>query len=123
LVEEKNVKIVVLAILALATFTGIVDAQECSSRQTTQDIVECTDGQTKAWDRKLNASYQTLMQAQSDEQRTRLRTAQRLWIQYRQANCDFYRGGDGSISRIEAAACMFKMTKGRALELEHGEMP
>lgn len=116
-------KIMMVLIVAFMGFTGAANAQECSRRQTTQGIVECTDVQTRAWDKKLNTAYQALVQSQSDEQRDRLRSAQRLWIQYRDANCGFYAGGGGSISRIEAADCMFKMTRGRAQELARGGPP
>ena len=67
--------------------------------------------------------HQAQMQAQEGAQRTRLLNAQRLWIQYRDANCGFYAGADGSLSRIQAADCMFKMTRGRTQELESGELP
>jgi uncharacterized protein YecT (DUF1311 family) len=103
--------------------TAMASADECSRDQTTQDIVECIDRQTRAWDKKLNEAYQAQMQAQQGAQRTRLLKAERLWIQYRDANCGFYAGGEGSISRIQAADCLFKMTRGRAQELESGELP
>jgi uncharacterized protein YecT (DUF1311 family) len=116
----KFVLFVSFIFLALA---GMAGAEECSRDRTTQEIVECTDRQTRAWDKKLNAAYQEQMQAQQGEQRKRLLNAQRLWIQYRDANCGFYRGADGSLSRILAADCMFKMTRGRTQELEGGEVP
>jgi uncharacterized protein YecT (DUF1311 family) len=116
-------KFALLVSFIFIALTGMASAQECSRNRTTQDIVECTDRQTRAWDKKLNAAYQAQMQAQEGEQRTRLLNAQRLWIQYRDANCGFYAAADGSLSRIQAADCMFKMTRGRAQELERGELP
>jgi uncharacterized protein YecT (DUF1311 family) len=47
-----------------------------------------------------------------------LREAQRLWAQYRDANCIYYSLGEGTIVRIDAGDCMYWMTKSRALELE-----
>ena len=97
--------------------------QECANLST-QGIVECVGIKTKAWDRKLNAAYQTLMTKQgSDAQRIGLRAAQRLWIQYRDANCGFYASGEGTISRVAAAECLRSMTEGRARELEEAGQP
>lgn len=103
-----------LALSISAVFPAVAD--DCSNG-TTADIVECLDKQTKAWDRKLNSSYQELMRVQTAKQRDKLRAAQRFWIQYRDANCAFYRGGEGSISRVEAAQCMLNLTESRAREL------
>jgi len=44
--------------------------------------------------------------------------AQRLWIQYRDANCLYYDLGEGTIARIEAGYCMKELTQTRAVELE-----
>ena len=38
----------------------------------------------------------------SRKQREQLRVAQRLWIQYRDANCLYYDLGEGTIARIDA---------------------
>jgi uncharacterized protein YecT (DUF1311 family) len=51
-------------------------------------------------------------------QRDQLQAAQRLWIQYRDANCMYYALGQGSISRINAAECLRRMTESRAKEFE-----
>jgi uncharacterized protein YecT (DUF1311 family) len=45
-------------------------------------------------------------------------TAQRLWIQFRDANCLYFDMGEGTIARIDAAECMRNMTETRAHELE-----
>ncbi len=44
--------------------------------------------------------------------------AQRLWIQYRDANCLYYGMGEGTIAGIDAGECMRNMTQARARELE-----
>jgi uncharacterized protein YecT (DUF1311 family) len=53
-----------------------------------------------------------------EKQREQLRSAQRLWIQYRDANCLYYGLGEGTIARIDAGECVRNMTKARAEELE-----
>ena len=86
----------------------------------TLQLIECIDGKTKPWDRRLNAAYQQALKDANPGQRDQLRAAQRLWVQYRDANCDYYSLGEGSLSRVEAAVCLFRMTKSRAEELETG---
>ena len=49
---------------------------------------------------------------------TRRSAAQRLWVQYRDANCAFYGVQDGSIRQVQAAECIRSMTEDRAHELE-----
>ena len=49
---------------------------------------------------------------------TRRLAAQRLWVQYRDANCAFYGVQDGSIRQVQAAECIRSMTEDRAYELE-----
>jgi len=67
----------------------------------------------------MTIAYQEAMKnAASPAQHDQLRTAQRLWIQYRDANCLYYRMGEGTIAMIDAAECMHKMTEARARELE-----
>lgn len=84
----------------------------------TPEMVECLNAQAAAWDKRLNAAYKSALDAAQSKQREQLRTAQRLWLQYRDANCTYYFMGEGSIARVEAADCTRRMTKARALELE-----
>ena len=86
----------------------------------TSDIVECLVKATEPWDKRLNKAYQEALKDAQPEQREQLRKAQRLWVQYRDANCHYYALGEGSISRIAAADCGYRMTRSRAEELENG---
>jgi uncharacterized protein YecT (DUF1311 family) len=80
------------------------------------DMVKCLDAFTRQWDGRLNTAYQKALAF--DERKDALRTAQRLWVQYRDANCHYYAIGAGTISAIESAECMRSMTERRTLELE-----
>jgi len=85
----------------------------------TYEIVECLKAQTALWDKRMNAAYQqALKDAVSPQQAAQLRKAQRLWVQYRDANCLYYDLGEGTIARIETGYCTKDLTKTRALELE-----
>ena len=90
--------------------------QSCDG--STYEIVECLKVKTAQWNRRLNAAYKQALEDAQPKQREQLRAAQRLWVQYRDANCLYYDLGEGSIARIDAAECMRSMTQARARELE-----
>jgi uncharacterized protein YecT (DUF1311 family) len=87
----------------------------------TYQMVECFDKLTEQWDKRLNKAYQEALKDIKPEQGKQLRAAQRLWVQYRDANCLYYRLGEGSLARVDAAECFRTMTKRRALDLEGDE--
>jgi uncharacterized protein YecT (DUF1311 family) len=92
--------------------------QPCGEKTSTLEVVECVRAKTSVADQRLNAAYKAL-QAQIDTaQRQTLLAAQRLWVQYRDANCAFYGTQDGSIRQVQAAECLRSMTEDRARELE-----
>lgn len=93
---------------------------EPSCDGSTYQMVECLKARTAQWDKRMNAAYQqALKDAAGDKQREQLRTAQRLWIQYRDANCLYYDLGEGTIARLDAGECMRSVTETRARELEN----
>ena len=81
-------------------------------------MVECLKGKTAQWDKRMNIAYQKALKDAAGKQQEQLRAAQRLWIQYRDANCLYYGLGEGTIARIDAGECMRNMTQARAKELE-----
>lgn len=97
-------------------------ANTCNSKGTTVEIMVCLDARTKVWDARLNQAYQALTAMLKAEpapgQLDKLRAAQRLWLQYRNANCGFYDAEQGTIREIDAAECMHRMTQDRAIELQ-----
>ena len=88
----------------------------------TMQMVQCLAEATAKWDKRLNEAYREALNDKETpkEQREQLRKAQRLWLQFRDANCEYYALGEGSISRLNAGSCLFDMTKARAKELEAG---
>ena len=109
--------VAVLALVPAARATGEGDSEPSCDGNTFQ-MVECLKAKTAEWDKRLNAAYQKALQAAQSAQREPLRTAQRLWIQYRDANCLYYGMGEGTIARLDAGECMRSMTEARAKELE-----
>jgi uncharacterized protein YecT (DUF1311 family) len=91
-------------------------AQTCDGN--TFQMVECLKARTAQWDKRMGLAYQQALKDAGSQQHDQLRAAQRLWIQYRDANCLYYGLGEGTIARIDAGECMRSMTEARARELE-----
>lgn len=104
-----------LVTVAHAGDQGVPD-QSCDGN--TFQMVECLKGKTAQWDKRLNVAYQKALQDAEPAQRDPLRAAQRLWVQYRDANCLYYGLGEGTIARLDAGECMRSMTEARTRELE-----
>jgi uncharacterized protein YecT (DUF1311 family) len=113
-----------IAIVAMAAFLAPAakagDAgdpeQDCDG--STPEMVDCLAVKTARWDKRMAIAYQQAMKDAPSRQRDQLRAAQRLWIQYRDANCLYYGMGEGTIARIDAGECLRSMTEARARELE-----
>jgi uncharacterized protein YecT (DUF1311 family) len=107
----------VLALVSVAHAGDQGDPQQSCDGDTFQ-MVECLKAKTVQWDKRLNVAYQKALQDAVPAQREPLRAAQRVWIQYRDANCLYYGMGEGTIARLDAGECMRSMTEARAKELE-----
>ena len=107
----------VLALVSAAHAGDQGDPQQSCDGDTFQ-MVECLKAKTVQWDKRLNVAYQKAVQDAQPAQRDQLRAAQRLWIQYRDANCLYYGLGEGTIARLDAGECMRSMTEARAKEFE-----
>jgi uncharacterized protein YecT (DUF1311 family) len=106
-------------VIALAAPAFAADDSEKRCEGSTPEMVDCLMAQTAQWEKRLNAAYsQALKDAVDAKQAAQLREAQRLWVQFRDANCLYYDLGEGTIASIEAGYCMKDLTKTRALELE-----
>jgi uncharacterized protein YecT (DUF1311 family) len=112
--------IVIASIVALASAAHAGDQgdPDKSCDGNTFEMVECLKAQTAQWDKRMTVAYQQALKDAVPQQRDQLRAAQRLWIQYRDANCLYYGMGEGTIARIDAGECMRNMTQARARELE-----
>lgn len=115
--------LVAAALVGAAAFAFAGDRgdpdQPCDG--STYEMVECLKAKTAQWDKRMTIAYRHMLNAGEPKQREQLRVAQRLWIQYRDANCLYYGLGEGTIARIDAGDCMLRMTQTRAVELEGKE--
>jgi len=104
--------------LASAAYAGDQGEPEQSCDGNTFQMVECLKARTAQWDKRMTTAYQQAIKDAGEKQRKQLRSAQRLWIQYRDANCLYYGLGEGTIAPIDAGECVRNMTKARPEELE-----
>ena len=81
---------------------------------------DCYRAETERQDARLNKAYAGLMAQLSPSRKKQLREVQRLWIQYRDGNCNFRADPDAGTMTLDFAAyCLMKETALRANELEH----
>ena len=87
----------------------------------TVDLVECSLKKLAEADAELNKVYRQLTSRLGDKKwEMKLRAAQRAWIKYRDANCDYESefSGGGSAATFEYNFCLADMTVARAKELQ-----
>ena len=113
------IAIAAIAVLALPAHANDAGDPEQSCDGSTPEMVNCLAAKTAQWDKRMTIAYQKALKDAGPQQHDQLRTAQRLWIQYRDANCLYYDMGEGTIARVDAAECMRSMTEARARELEN----
>src|SRR5262245_35969331 len=83
----------------------------------TSEMLGCIGAEIKRQDAQLNENYMTLMSKLSKMRRGELQEAQRVWIKYRELNCNFY-GDEGSIAQVAINDCFLDVTTDRAMELK-----
>ena len=103
---------------AVSASAGDQGDPEPGCNGSTYEMVDCFKAKTAQWDKRLNTAYPKALSMAQPKQREQLRKAQRAWVAYRDANCLYWDLGEGTIARIQAGDCMYRMTKERAEELE-----
>lgn len=114
-------RLLLLGLMAvpLTSVAGMYDAEyEACHRLPLAGIFECVVQAGEKWDKQLNASYKDLIKRSYPWQNEALKKAQRLWIQYRDANCSFYAETGGSMGQMDSYECVRAMTKARTCELD-----
>lgn len=85
----------------------------------TVDMLDCIGAETKRQDTRLNNAYKDVMAQLSPPRKKQLQEAQRDWIRYRDANCNFYADPDGgTMASVSSNSCFMSATASRAKELE-----
>lgn len=89
------------------------------SEGVTVTMLECNGDEFDRQDARLNDNYKKLMSKLSRDQKKGLVEAERAWIKFRKANCDFYYDPNGgSAARLGSSSCWLTSTADRAKELE-----
>ena len=87
--------------------------------ENTAAIIACQTDELAVLDRTLNDAYKTALAGLPTDQRVKLRTAQRAWLDFRTRDCDVFYGKEtGTIASIEAGACMLTHTMRRIDDLK-----
>jgi uncharacterized protein YecT (DUF1311 family) len=109
------------AVAACAFFAGqAFAADECRDPQDQNTMNICAERDFQAADGELNKAYGELMKTLDDEGfKTKLKLAQRAWIQFRNTECTFETADNegGSIHPLVYAACETRLTKARTKQL------
>lgn len=89
------------------------------SNGVTVEMLNCIGAETQRQDVRLNQAYKEVMASLTPERKKQLQDAQRAWIKYRDANCDFYADPDGgTLATVSSNDCFMSATAARAKELE-----
>ena len=89
------------------------------SNGVTAEMLDCIGVETKRQDVRLNKAYKDVMASLTPARKKQLQEVQRVWIKYRDVNCNFYADPDGgTIATVNSNDCFMSATASRAKELE-----
>jgi uncharacterized protein YecT (DUF1311 family) len=98
---------------------GCLDSAE---NQTTVGMMDCGGRARESWDREMNKYYKLLMQQLNENEKAKLRAAQKKWLEYRDAEFEnagaIYYGMEGTMWRIVAVNTQMNLVRQRALDLQ-----
>ncbi|ROM76883.1 MULTISPECIES: lysozyme inhibitor LprI family protein [Pseudomonas] len=98
-------------------FISPAQADDCANAMTQGDMNQCSAQEYKAADKELNDLYKQITGRLKDnpEAKQMLVKAQRAWIAFRDAECDFSASGveGGSVYPLIYSTCMTTQTKTR----------
>lgn len=111
--------------LLLAASAGSSYALDCDKAFSTIDLNQCAAQATEKVERQLNATYQQTLKAVATMDdaagiKTKLVDAQRLWVKFREADCqaEYAKWQGGSIRNVMYSECMQDRAKQRIKQLE-----
>jgi len=95
------------------------DCIDKASQGATAEMFECSGEELDRQDARLDNTYKKLMSKLSPDRKKALLKAQRAWIKFREANCEYwFDPHGGTAARMNASGCLLTMTATRAKELE-----
>ena len=100
---------------------NLTDCLATGENQTTYGMIQCIDTAYAAWDVELNKYYKLLMTVLTEEEKEKLKTAQKAWITMRDADISFIglysENLEGSMYRVSANYHTMEIVRLRALQL------
>ncbi|MFC0399484.1 lysozyme inhibitor LprI family protein [Paraburkholderia rhizosphaerae] len=99
---------------ALFASHSVLAAQpDCANATDQATMTQCANSSLKASDAKLNQTFHALQAKVSKPGKDKLQKAQRAWITWRDAQCDFNTLGSsgGSIHTLAQASCLDDLTQ------------
>ncbi|MFK0384175.1 lysozyme inhibitor LprI family protein [Agrobacterium sp. NPDC090273] len=105
------------------------EALDCTAPQTQSAMTMCAGQDYNKADKELNAEYQKLRRVLAERDKAAdaagkgateaLVAAQRAWVAFRDANCDFhgFQARGGTMEPMLIASCLADMSRERATEL------
>ena len=107
-------------LIPLRLLAAQADAPDCSAPTTQADMNRCAYEDFLASNGEQAAVLMGLTQGLAAPDRQRLRTAQKAWIAWRTAQCEFESGGSsgGSARDLARWSCTAKLTRERTAALD-----
>jgi uncharacterized protein YecT (DUF1311 family) len=85
----------------------------------TYDMSACQSAEVVRLNGRLAAVLAKALAALPADQSKKLRTSQRLWVTFRQSDCEVFYGNEtGTIATINGGDCMISRTKDRIADLK-----
>lgn len=110
-----------LLVLAMPTFVAAQEGEEfCPNGRTQLDMNDCAGEELARADSLLNERYQQVLRTLEQHRVEPLRAAQRAWIRFRDAECEFQASevAGGSMEPMVQTLCVARISRKRAEELE-----
>ena len=110
-------KLLLASMLLLSSFAAF--SQDCSEAETTYDIKICLSKELDKHDADLNQQYKLCMKKLDKVAQNKLRAAQKAWISFRDADCEFQADENrgGTLEGVSNLSCLSSKTKTRADEI------
>ena len=110
---------VAAALVALLAGSAQAQQVDCKNALSQNDMNFCADQDFQKADKALNAAYRKVMADMDDATKTKLKIAQRAWVTFRDAECDYESMSEagGSMQPMIYSTCQARLTKVRTKEL------
>lgn len=119
---KKHLPLLAFIMLFSASAAQASDNTCLEKAQNQAQLTECAAVALKAADNDLNALYRRMQDRVKDDSSTKtlLIDAQRKWLSFRDAECNFtaVRSAGGSIHAMDVNSCLADLTRSRVRELQ-----